>query len=46
MKDESNIKFKNKFRVVEENKYTSNYSCLSVFEKKNTHYKIVLASTY
>ena len=34
MKDDSDIKCKNKFRVAEENKHTSSYSCLSVLEKK------------
>ena len=40
MKDDFDTKCKNKFRVAEENKQTSSYSCLSVL-KKNTQYKIV-----
>ena len=34
MKDDSDTKCKNKFRVAKENKQTSTYSCLSVLETK------------
>ena len=34
MKDDSDTKCKNKFRVVEENKHIFSYSCLSVLEKR------------
>ena len=34
MKDDFDAKCKNKFRVVDENKHTSSYSCLSVLEKR------------
>ena len=34
MKDDFDAKCKNKFRVADENKHTSSYSCLSVLEKR------------